>query len=297
MQAKCDKIKRIYLLQNAKVQKAFAFYKIWRVKEAAEGTEQLKRFYNYSMLIVLVVFLAVERILSIAAAGGSPGASAMSWLMETLLTLPAILIGLSFHEFAHAKVAQLCGDPTPGSYGRLSLSPAAHIDPMGFVALLFLGFGWGMPVPINSSYFKKRRSGEILVGLAGVAMNLAVAVVTGLVMKLLLTLAPAFCTTSLGGILLYIFVKISWVNLVLMGFNLIPVPPLDGFNVLANLLKFRNKQIYYDIYNKGMLLLVILVVFNIPGKLIIGPLFRLGALIFQTIMGIPWAYLLLISPL
>lgn len=248
------------------------------------------------MFLVLVVFLAVERILSLAA-GGSPGTSAMNWIMETLLTLPAILIGLSFHEFAHAKAAQLCGDPTPGSYGRLSLNPAAHIDPMGFVSLIFLGFGWGVPVPINPSYFKKKRSGEIIVGLAGVATNLLVAIVAALIVKLMLTFALGFAVSRLGSILIYILMKICWINMVLMGFNLIPVPPLDGFNVLANICGFRNKQIYYDIYSKATILLVVLVIFNIPGKLIIGPLFSLGNFLFGTLMNMPWAYLLLVSPL
>ena len=82
----------------------------------------------------------------------------------------------------------------------------------------------------------------------------------------------------------------------LMGFNLIPCPPLDGFNVLANVLGFREREIYYKIYDCGMILLVILVVFNIPGKLLLHPLFFLAELLFGKLMNLPWAYLLLASP-
>ena len=256
-----------------------------------------KKFYNMQMLLILLIFLAAERITDLAAAGGSIQTSIMDWVMETLLTLPAILIGLSFHEYAHAKASQLCGDPTPGLYGRLSLSPLAHIDPMGFVSLIFLGFGWGIPVPVNAGFYKKRRRGEIFVGLAGVTMNLCIAIAVALLIKLMLVTVPLFCFGRLGSILLYIMMKICWINLMLMGFNLIPCPPLDGFNVLANVLGFREREIYYKIYDRGMILLVILVVFNIPGKLLLHPLFFLAELLFGKLMNLPWAYLLLASPI
>ena len=166
------------------------------------------RSYNKSMLFLLIVFLAAERITDLAASDGSFVTSALDWFMETLLTLPAILIGLSFHEYAHAKASVLCGDNTPEKYGRVSLSPAAHIDPMGFVSLIFLGFGWGIPVPITSAYYKNPRRGEIIVGLAGVAMNLCIAVIVGLVIKLIIAVAPVFAVSTLGNIILYILMKI-----------------------------------------------------------------------------------------
>jgi len=256
-----------------------------------------RKFSNYSILLVLVIFLAVERILDLSAAGGSFGAAAMDWIMETLLSLPAILIGLSFHEFAHAKASQMLRDPTPEAYGRLSLSPMAHIDPIGFVSLIFLGFGWGRPVPINSGFYKNRRAGEIIVGVAGVAMNLFIAVIVGIVIKIMILAAPGFCAGTLGSILLYIMMKICWTNLILMAFNLIPCPPLDGFNVLANVAGFRDREIYYNIYNRGMLILVLLVAFNIPGKLILTPLMYLAEFLYGTLMQIPWMYLLLVSPI
>ena len=256
-----------------------------------------RKLFDNHMLLLLVGLLAAERIMEMTASGGSLGTSAFQWIIETMMALPAILIGLSFHEFAHAKVSQLCGDPTPEYYGRVSLSPQAHMDPVGFVSLIFLGFGWGIPVPVNSRYYKHRRAGEILVGLAGVVTNFTIAVVVGLVVKIIVVVSPEFAVSGFGSILMYILMRICWTNLLLMAFNLIPCPPLDGFNVLANVLGFRDKEIYDQIYNKGSLLLLLLVVFNIPGKIMMEPLIYLADFIYGTLMNIPWAYFLLVSPI
>ncbi len=255
-----------------------------------------KRLSNFSVVLILALLLVLERIVDLANSEGSFTAAAMDWTMETLLTLPAILIGISFHEFAHAKVSQLLGDPTPEAHGRVSLSPTAHIDPIGFLSLTFLGFGWGRPVPIESLYYKNIRRGEILVGLAGVTMNLFIAMVVGIVIKIMLVTVPIFCIGTMGGILLYILMKICWINLVLMAFNLIPCPPLDGFNVLANVIGFREREIYHTIYNKGLMVLILLVVFNIPSRLITMPLMFFADFLYGTVMKLPWVYLLLASP-
>ena len=249
------------------------------------------------MLLLLVVLLAAERISNMAVSGGGLGRSVGQWCIETLMMLPAILIGLSFHEFAHAKASQMLGDPTPAYFGRVSLSPKAHMDPMGFVSLLFLGFGWGIPVPVDSRFYKNRRVGEIIVGLAGVLTNLAIAVVVGLIIKLFVMIRPEFVLSSFGSILMYILMRICWTNLLLMAFNLIPCPPLDGFNVLANVFGFAEKEIYYRIYSKSSILLIFLVVFNIPGKIITEPLIWLADFLYGTLMNIPWAYFLVVNPL
>ena len=256
-----------------------------------------EKLYENRMLLLLVVILAAERISDMAVGGGSLGASAGKWIMETLMMLPAILIGLSFHEFAHAKASQMLGDPTPAYFGRVSMNPKAHMDPMGFVSLLFLGFGWGIPVPVDSRFYKNRRVGEIIVGLAGVVTNLVIAVMVGLIIKLFVVINPEFVLSSFGSILMYILMRICWTNLLLMAFNLIPCPPLDGFNVLANVFGFAEKEIYHKIYSKSMLLLILLVVFNIPGKIITEPLILLADFLYGTCMNIPWAYFLVVSPI
>ena len=129
----------------------------------------MRRNFNITFLILIVVLLsnAFRR-----GAFSDP----MNWLMGELMMLPGIIIGLAFHEFAHAAVAFKLGDPTPKMQGRVTINPLAHIDPVGLAALLFAGFGWGVPVQINPSNFKKRRRDELLVSLAGVTMNLVIAI-------------------------------------------------------------------------------------------------------------------------
>ena len=256
-----------------------------------------KKLFENRMLLLLVAILAAERISDMAVSGGGLGRSAGQWFVETLMMLPAILIGLSFHEFAHAKASQMLGDPTPAYFGRVSLSPKAHMDPMGFVSLLFLGFGWGIPVPVDSRFYKNRRVGEIIVGLAGVVTNLVIAVIVGLIIKLFIVINPVFVVSGFGSVLMHILMRICWTNLLLMAFNLIPCPPLDGFNVLANVFGFAEKEIYYQIYSKSSILLILLVVFNIPGKIITEPLIWLADFLFGTLMNIPWAYFLVVSPI
>ena len=108
------------------------------------------------------------------------------WLYSELLMLPGIIIGLTFHEAAHAYVSHWLGDPTPKMYGRLSLNPLRHIDPVGFLALIFAGFGWGQPVAIDPRYYKHRRRDELFTALAGVAANLVVAFIASLILKLII---------------------------------------------------------------------------------------------------------------
>lgn len=102
------------------------------------------------MVVLLIFYMAWQSLNS--GRFNNPGA----WFMSMLTTIPAIIIGLSFHEFAHAKAADMLGDDTPRNQGRVTLNPLAHIDPIGIIALLFIGFGWGKPVQINPYNFKKR---------------------------------------------------------------------------------------------------------------------------------------------
>lgn len=192
----------------------------------------------------------------------------MAWLMDTLMILPGIVIGLSFHEFAHAFVADRCGDPTPRAQGRVTINPFAHIDPIGFVALLFIGFGWGKPVTINPNNFKKRRFYELLIGLAGVVMNLLLAILFMGLLKLLYTVELTFMLSAMGKIVSDIIVQIVAINIVLMVFNLLPVPPLDGFGVITQIFNLEGTRFYYEVYNKGMLILMALILFNVTGRIL-----------------------------
>ncbi|MFR4250288.1 MAG: site-2 protease family protein [Christensenellales bacterium] len=155
-----------------------------------------------------------------------------TFLYTMLLALPGIIIGLSLHEFAHAYVSYKLGDPTPMAQGRVTISPFAHIDPIGLLLLMLFGFGYGKPVQINPNNYKNPRRDEIFVALAGVITNFFVAVLFAFVYFLLLhfNVMPIYSTMST------ILINIIFINVNLMVFNLLPIPPLDGYKVVRNLL-------------------------------------------------------------
>lgn len=193
----------------------------------------------------------------------------MAWLMDKLMMLPAILIGLSFHEYAHAKAAYKLGDPTPKMQGRVTINPMAHFDIVGFASLIFVGFGWGVPVEINPSNFKKRRRDELIVSLAGVTMNLLIAIVFTFVAKfLIMGLGYGFVSGSLGNILWSMINDIIVINLALMIFNLIPCPPLDGFSVISEIFNIKHTGFYWTLYRYGNWILVGLIIFGITSRIL-----------------------------
>ena len=152
--------------------------------------------------------------------------------------------------------------------GRVTINPLAHIDPVGLAALLFAGFGWGVPVQINPANFKNRRRDELLVALAGVAMNLLVAIVFSVIAKILYMAVPGFLSGSVGYILWQIIICVIRINLVLMIFNLIPCPPLDGFSVVTELFNIRHTELYWTLYRYGNWILIALIIFGITGMII-----------------------------
>ncbi len=227
---------------------------------AVERMKDLKRRINpiFLIFLALMLFSSLRRY-----------SSPMEWFMQTIFIIPGVVIGLSFHEFAHGWTAYKLGDPTPKFQGRVTINPIAHIDPIGFVALLFAGFGWGMPVEINPNNFKNRRRDELIVSLAGVAMNLIMAILFAIIMKgVLLIGGSAFVMDGLGGALWQILLYVIQINLVLMIFNLIPVPPLDGFSIVTEIFNIKHTQLYYTIYNNGFFILMVLILFDITDMIL-----------------------------
>ncbi|MGN0701730.1 MAG: site-2 protease family protein [Lentihominibacter sp.] len=228
-------------------------------------------------------------ILVLLLAGNSIRSGAFSdpreWILDKILLLPAIVIGLSMHEFAHAAVAYRLGDNTPKLQGRVTINPLAHIDWVGLVALIFCGFGWGQPVQINPYNFRKRRRDELLVAVAGVAMNLLVAALFTAAAKLVLMAAgPAWLSgTTLGSGIWEILIYIVQINIVLMIFNLLPVPPLDGFNIIANIFGFAQTETYWRIYRYGNWILVAIIIFGVTGY-VISPCVQFFMNVFWLIM-------------
>jgi len=162
----------------------------------------------------------------------------------------AIVIGITVHEFAHAKAAQKAGDPTPGQHGRVTLNPLAHFDPIGTVALLFAGFGWGRPVPINPFLMRRPRIDNILVSLWGPLSNFIVAAIFAIPLRF-----------SFAGSYSIVLAYIVFMNLILGLFNLLPIYPLDGSHILSGLLPLASARKYdLFVHRYGLLLLLLLFV-------------------------------------
>jgi Zn-dependent protease len=150
-----------------------------------------------------------------------------SGLYLLLAYLVVVVVAITIHEFMHAWSANYLGDNTAKYSGRITLNPIAHLEPIGSLMLIFFGFGWGKPVPVNPNNFQNPRVGNALVSLAGPFSNLALALFLGALYKI----PQISSATYIGDInLLYLGI---WINLLLMLFNLLPIPPLDGSKFFA----------------------------------------------------------------
>ncbi|SJZ62899.1 site-2 protease family protein [Selenihalanaerobacter shriftii] len=178
-------------------------------------------------------------------------------IFEIILLIPLLLLSLSFHEYAHGKMADLLGDPTPEMTGRLTLNPLAHLDLMGTLVLLITRrFGWAKPVKVNPRHFSNPRKGMMYVGMAGPAANIALAIILAVIFKVFgMTLVNFFdmriiSTFFLTGVIL---------NIGLATFNLLPLPPLDGSKILKGLLPRRFDKTLNEIEAYGPFILLFLV--------------------------------------
>jgi len=182
--------------------------------------------------------------------------------------LPAIILALSLHEFGHAAMATKMGDPTPRLQGRLTLNPLAHMDPLGTIFIIFtlftgFGFGWGKPVQVNPAYYRNYRQGSILVAIAGPAMNLAQAMFALGIGYVLFR--GGMAAGGFGVKLLAVYIMI---NFVLMIFNLLPIPPLDGGHLVEMMVPWEKRRSFERFSQYGMLILLGLMVFGVLGVII-----------------------------
>ena len=192
-------------------------------------------------------------------------------MLSLLLTLPAVLVAITFHEFAHAYAATKLGDDTPMLQGRLNLNPLSHIDPIGFVLLLFAGFGWGKPVQINSKNFNRKYSeqtGEAIVAVAGPIMNFVLAIISVIAYVAIYKFAPTFILTEAGNIIWRLVQYSIIINLGLGVFNLIPLPPLDGSKILVKFLPYNAKQWFYEKENIFYIIFLVIWITGIAGYII-----------------------------
>lgn len=185
----------------------------------------------------------------------------LTWVINLIFFLPAILISSTIHEYAHAFVATKLGDYTAKSEGRLSLNPLIHIDPIGAFVMLISGFrfGWSKPVPINENNFNKPVFGTALVAFAGPLSNILLAIITGIILKLFYPFISDENILQL--IILSSLTIFLYVNIGFAVFNLFPIPPLDGHRIVRALIpdKFRYYWEKIEMYSP-----IILIIFFLP---------------------------------
>ena len=216
---------------------------------------------------ILYIFLGICVLSMFVGYASNPGQ-----ILALLLSIPGVLIAITFHEYAHAWTAYKLGDDTAKSQGRLSLNPLKHMDPIGIVMLLFLGFGWGRPVEIDSRNFNRNisvRKAEAIVSIAGPLANFILAIVFSAIYGVLIKFnALTSMDTRTALTIITILQSIISINIGLGVFNLIPLPPLDGSKVILPFLPQKakswfvnNEQIFYIVF-------VVLWITNLAGYII-----------------------------
>ena len=176
-----------------------------------------------------------------------------------LIQVLSLLGALILHEISHGYVALWCGDPTAKMMGRLSLRPSHHLDPIGTTMLLLFGFGYARPVPVNPNNFRRFRRDDFLVSIAGITMNFLLFLISGFLM-VLTTRSPAFSEKGFIHYLFTFFNHFSSLNLSLALFNLLPIPPLDGFHLLNDTLlkgKLRLTPDLFRMFQIGLMVLLL----------------------------------------
>lgn len=205
--------------------------------------------------------------------------------IEFLLWFPAIVVALSLHEFAHAATADALGDPTPRALGRVTLNPLSHLDVMGTILLVLVHFGWGRPVPVDPRYLSRPRRDLVIIAAAGPAINVATAIIVGLVLRLM---APWLLATT-GGT--YVFLSLQalvLLSLLLAFFNLIPLPPLDGSRVLGGLLPEPLARRYRNATWLSWGLLAVILLGSLTGTyLIAGLIYPPSRWLYGLLVGLP----------
>ena len=200
------------------------------------------------------------------------GMTRFEWV-ALLLTIPGVLIAITFHEFAHAYAATKLGDDTPRLQGRLNLNPLSHLDPVGSLMLLFAGFGWGKPVQVNPRNYDRRMSMEkadAIVSIAGPLMNFFLALIFTIIYCAIIKFVnPVTIMTSkvLQVIISMVLYTIS-INVGLGVFNLLPVPPLDGSKIIKPLLPYNIKNWFESNEQIFRIVFVALWIFGILGTII-----------------------------
>lgn len=224
--------------------------------------------FNFSLdKRVIYVVIAIMVLSTLTTYITNPGA-----LFNLLVSIPGVLIAITFHEFAHGLAAYKLGDNTAKNEGRLSLNPFAHLDPIGSLMLLFAGFGWGKPVHVNPRNYTRKMSmekGEAIVSAAGPIMNILLAIIFTFIYYAIYRFAGAeFISSTVGGIIMLLIAATISTNIGLGVFNLIPLPPLDGSKIIMPFLPYKAKEWFVNNEQLFSLIFVVIWITGIAGIII-----------------------------
>ena len=216
---------------------------------------------------IIYIIIAIMVLSTVVQYATNPGA-----LYGLLVSIPGVLIAITFHEFAHGFAAYKLGDNTAKNEGRLSLNPLDHLDPIGTLMLLFAGFGWGKPVHVNPTNYTRRISmekGEAIVSLAGPLMNIILAFIFAIVYAAIYKFAGlAFIYSTVGQIVIQLIAATISINIGLGVFNLIPLPPLDGSKIIMPFLPYNAKQWFRNNEYIFYIVFVVIWITGIAGMII-----------------------------
>ena len=170
-------------------------------------------------------------------------------LSNILVHIVGIAVAISVHEFGHAYSAHLLGDDTAKMYGRMTLNPAKHLDIMGLIAMLIVHIGWAKPVPVNPNNFKNYKVGNVIVSLAGVTANIIISIICVIIKKHVNMYAITEITSA---IIIY--------NVSFAAFNLLPIPPLDGWGVISSFIPYKYNEIAYKYESMSSIIFLVLII-------------------------------------
>lgn len=216
-----------------------------------------------------------------------------SGFLEVILGLVALLMALfvaiPFHEFAHAWAAKTQGDYTAVAYKRCTPAALAHFDLAGFFMMMFFGFGWAKPVPVNAQNFRNGRKSWFIVSVAGIVMNFLLGLLFLFVYMLIFKIDSLFFSSSAYGYLLYMFLSYSFsLNFGLAFFNLLPIYPFDGYNMIDSLCRYENVYLRFAKRYSTIIFILLIVtgIYDLLYGYVIGNLYNVLIDLFSTILGL-----------
>jgi Zn-dependent protease len=205
-------------------------------------------------------------------------------LERILKFLPGIVLGLTVHEYSHALVAKLCGDMTSKEQGRITLNPLKHIDLLGFIMIVALGFGWAKPVEFKEQNLRNPKRDVILIAIAGPLSNAILAMILSIIFTIYSSAIPVY-GSSTAVIISEVFRWAIYINWMLFIFNLIPLPPLDGSHVAFNWLK-KYPVFHTALYKYGSFLLFGFIIVSVIAKIDLRPIFLVVQFIAEGFLSL-----------